>query len=141
VPAIGELAVAALEGGADGISAVNSMGPGMIIDVETRQPVLDFKVGGVSGPALRPIAVRCVCDVAMALRHADLEAPIIGIGGVATGRDALEMIMAGATAVGVGSAVYPHGPEVLGRIANEMRDLCQRLGIASLSQVQGAVLT
>jgi len=140
IPGIGELALAALEGGADGISAVNSLGPGMIIDVETREPVLDFKVGGVSGPALRPIAVRCVYDVATALRNADVEAPIIGIGGVTNGRDALEMIMAGATAVGVGTAVYPRGIEVFGKIADELRALCGRLGIASLAEVRGAVL-
>ncbi len=140
VPAIGELALAALEGGADGISAVNTLGPGMIINVEAREPVLDFKMGGVSGPALRPIAVRCVYDVAQALRKAGKEAPIIGIGGVACGRDALEMIMAGATAVGVGTAVYQRGIEVFGRIAAELLDLCRRLGIESLEEVRGAVL-
>lgn len=141
VPAIGELALAALEGGADGISAVNSMGPGMVINVETREPVLDFKVGGVSGPALRPVAVRCVYDVAQALRKAEMEAPVIGIGGVACGRDALEMIMAGATAVGVGTAVYSRGVEVFGKIAAELRELCARLGIGSLDEVRGVVLT
>jgi len=141
LPAIGELALAALEGGADGISAVNSLGPGMVIDVETRQPVLDFKVGGVSGPALRPIAVRCVYDVATALRKADVEAPVVGIGGVATGRDALEMIMAGATAVGIGTAVYQRGVGVFGEIARELRRLCVRLGIGSLAEVRGAALS
>ena len=140
VPAIGELALAALEGGADGLSAVNSMGPGMVVNVETRELVLDFGVGGVSGPALRPIAVRCVYDVAMALRKADVEAPIIGIGGVASGRDALEMIMAGASAVGIGTAVYPRGIEVFARIADELRALCLRLGIRRLLDVRGAVL-
>lgn len=140
VPAIGELALAALEGGADGISAVNTLGPGMIINVETREPVLDFKIGGVSGPALRPVAVRCVYDVAAALRRAKKDAPIVGIGGVACGRDALEMIMAGATAVGVGTAVYQRGIEVFGRIAAELLDLCGRLGIGSLGEVRGAAL-
>ncbi len=140
VEGIGDLALAALEGGADGISAVNTLGPGMIINVEAREPVLDFKVGGVSGPALRPVAVRCVYDVATALRNSKREAPIIGIGGVASGRDALEMIMAGATAVGVGTAVYQRGIEVFGTIAAELRDLCGRLGIASLEEVRGAVL-
>jgi len=140
VPAIGELALAAIEGGADGISAVNTLGPGMIIDLEAREPVLDFKVGGVSGPALRPVAVRCVYDVATALRQAHKEAPIIGIGGVASGRDAMEMIMAGATAVGVGTAVYSRGIEVFGAITQELRELCCRLGIGSLGEVRGAAL-
>lgn len=137
VPAIGELALAAIAGGADGVSAVNSMGPGMLIDVDTAEPVLDFAVGGVTGPALRPVAVRCVYDVAGALRKAGLEAPVIGIGGVASGRDALEMIMAGATAVGVGTAVYQRGAEVFGRIAGELAELCGRLGIRSLEDVRG----
>lgn len=140
VPGIGALALAAVEGGADGISAVNTLGPGMIINVEAREPVLDFRMGGVSGPALRPVAVRCVYDVATALRQAGHDAPIIGVGGVATGRDALEMIMAGAHAVGVGTAVYARGIEVFGQIVDELRDLCARLGIASLAEARGCAL-
>ena len=140
VPGIGELALAAVEGGADGITAVNTLGPGMIINVEAREPVLDFKMGGVSGPALRPVAVRCVYDVATALRQEGLDAAIIGTGGVETGRHALEMIMAGATAVGLGTAVYSRGMEVFGAIADELRDLCTRLDIESLENVRGAAL-
>ena len=140
VPAIGDLAVAALEGGADGISAVNTLGPGMVINVEARRTVLGFGVGGVSGPALRPVAVRCVFDVAVALREVDLEVPIIGVGGVAAGRDALEMIMAGASAVAVGTAVYQRGLGVFGTIARELADLCARLGIGSTAEVCGAAL-
>jgi dihydroorotate dehydrogenase (NAD+) catalytic subunit len=140
VQGVGELALAALEGGADGVSAVNSLGPGMIINVETAEPVLDFKVGGVSGPALRPVAVRCVYDIATAMRQARREAPIIGIGGVANGRDAMEMIMAGATAVGVGTAVYHRGLEVFGAIAAELSALCDRLGFHSLDEARGAAL-
>ena len=140
VPGIGELALAAVEGGADGITAVNTLGPGMLINVEAREPVLDFKMGGVSGPALRPVAVRCVYDVATALRQEGLDAAIIGTGGVETGRHALEMIMAGATAVGLGTAVYSRGMGVFGAIADELRDLCTRLDIESLENVRGAAL-
>ncbi|MGD2173897.1 MAG: dihydroorotate dehydrogenase [Candidatus Brocadiaceae bacterium] len=140
VPGIGELALAAVEGGADGISAVNTLGPGMIIDVEAREPVLDFRMGGLSGPALRPVAVRCVYDVATALRREGVEAPVVGIGGVATGRHALEMIMAGASAVGVGTAVYSRGMEVFRLITDELTELCARLGIGSLGKVRGAAL-
>jgi len=140
VPGIGELALAAVEGGADGISAVNTLGPGMVINVEAREPVLDFRVGGLSGPALRPVAVRCVYDVATALRKAGKRTPIIGIGGVASGRDALEMVMAGASAVGVGTAVYSRGIRVFAQIAGELRALCERLGIGSLEEVRGAAL-
>jgi dihydroorotate dehydrogenase (NAD+) catalytic subunit len=141
VPGIGELALAAVEGGADGITAVNTLGPGMIIDVETGEPVLDFKMGGVSGPALRPVAVRCVYDVATALQNEGHDVPIIGTGGVSCGRDALEMTMAGATAVGVGTAAYPRGVEALGEIAQELEELCDRLGIRSLDEVRGAALS
>jgi dihydroorotate dehydrogenase (NAD+) catalytic subunit len=141
VPGIGELALAAVEGGADGITAVNTLGPGMIIDVETGEPVLDFKMGGVSGPALRPVAVRCVYDVATALKNAGHDVPIIGTGGVTGGQDALEMVMAGATAVGVGTAAYPRGVEAFGEIARELDDICDRLGIDSLDDVRGAALS
>ncbi len=140
VPGIGELALAAVEGGADGVSAVNTLGPGMIINVETAEPVLDFKMGGVSGPALRPVAVRCVYDVATAFRQEGVDNPIIGIGGVSTGRHVLEMMMAGASAVGVGTAVYSRGMEVFGAISEEIRDLCERLEIESLEDIRGAAL-
>ncbi|MDP6106934.1 MAG: dihydroorotate dehydrogenase [Candidatus Brocadiia bacterium] len=139
VPAIGELALAALEGGADGISAVNTLGPGMVINLEARRPVLAFGAGGVSGPALRPVAVRCVYDVAAALRRAGRSAPIIGIGGVSTGRHALQMIMAGAAAVGIGTGVYERGLGVFRSVAEELAAECDRLGIESLSDVIGAV--
>ena len=138
VPALGEQVLAALEAGADGISAVNTLGPGMIINLETRRPVLDFKVGGVSGPALRPIAVRCVYDVWAAMKKAGRQAPIIGIGGVSTGPHALEMIMAGATAVGIGTGVYQRGIGVFRLVADELGQECRRLGIKSLDEVRGA---
>jgi len=138
VAAVGELVLAALEGGADGISAVNTMGPGMIISVEARRPVLHFKAGGVSGPALRPIAVRCVYDARAAMLRAGRLAPIIGIGGVSTGRHALEMMMAGASAVGIGTGIYLRGLDVFRKVASELREECRRLGISSLSDIVGA---
>jgi dihydroorotate dehydrogenase (NAD+) catalytic subunit len=138
VPAIGELVLAALEGGAAGISAVNTLGPGMVIDVVARHPVLDFQVGGVSGPALRPVAVRCVFDAYAAMQENGWDAPIIGIGGVSNGRHALEMIMAGASAVGIGTGAYQRGPEVFGQVAAELRQLCAQLDISSLQDVRGA---
>jgi dihydroorotate dehydrogenase (NAD+) catalytic subunit len=78
--------------------------------------------------------------VACALRKAGREAPIIGVGGVASGRDALEMVMAGASAVGVGTAVYGRGVEVFGKIRDELSALCARLGIERLADVRGAAL-
>ena len=103
---IGGLAKVVEQAGADFITAVNTM-PGMIIDARAGRPVLTNRVGGISGYALKPIALRCVAEIARSV-----SIPIIGVGGVSTGIDAVEMIMAGATAVGVGSAVYYRGVDV-----------------------------
>ena len=118
--------------GADAIAAVNTVGPGMIIDIYSGQPILANKVGGISGPAIRPIAVRCVYDIYQAVK-----VPIIGIGGVSEARDALEMVMAGATVVGVGSAVHYRGVKVFQAILDEMRALMREEGYASLYELRG----
>jgi dihydroorotate dehydrogenase (NAD+) catalytic subunit len=118
--------------GADGITAINTP-TGMIIDVHARRPILANRTGGLSGPAIRPLAVRCVYEIYRAV-----DIPIVGTGGVRTGREAVEMVMAGATAVGVGSAVYREGPEAFGRIGEEMRTLMAELGYESLEQMRGA---
>lgn len=131
VPNIAEIAQAVVEAGADAITAINTM-PGMVIDVESGQPVLANKVGGVSGPALKPIAVRCVYEIAQAV-----DVPIIGTGGVNSGTDAIEMIMAGATAVGVGSAVYYRGVEAFGEILDEMRGWLAKHGYEDLAEICG----
>lgn len=138
IPGLGEVCQAAVEGGADGITGVNTLGPGMMINVETRQPVLDFGVGGVSGPALRPIAVRCVYDIFVALQKFERRVPIIGLGGISTGRHALEIVMAGASAVGVGTAVMQRGLKVFDKICNEMLIECEQLKIRGLSDIVGA---
>jgi dihydroorotate dehydrogenase (NAD+) catalytic subunit len=127
--AIGRAVVAA---GADALTAINTVGPGMVIDVESGRPILANRVGGLSGTAIRPIAVRCVHDLARAV-----EAPIIGTGGVSSGRDAIEMVMAGATLVGVGSAVCERGPEVFGEIGKEMATWMADHGVASLDEIRG----
>ncbi|MFH1511050.1 MAG: dihydroorotate dehydrogenase [Candidatus Woesearchaeota archaeon] len=129
---IGNIAVAAQNAGADAVTVGNTLGPGMVIDITTRKPVLDFKFGGISGPALRPIAVRCVYDVFEAVRI-----PVIGVGGVMTGRDAIEMIMAGASAVGIGSAVYYRGIDVFKKIAAEMEQFMDEQGYSSIKEIVG----
>jgi dihydroorotate dehydrogenase (NAD+) catalytic subunit len=118
--------------GADGITAINTLA-GMVIDVHAQRPILANRTGGLSGPAIRPLAVRCVYEIYRAVNL-----PIIGTGGVSTGQDAVEMIMAGATAVGLGSAVYGEGPEVFGRVAGEMEDLLAALGYGSVAEARGA---
>ncbi|MBU0598145.1 dihydroorotate dehydrogenase [Patescibacteria group bacterium] len=117
---IGEVAKAAEAGGADAITATNTMGPGMIIDIQTGQPILDFKIGGISGPALHPIAVRCIYDI-----YKSVTIPIIGCGGVTYGKDALAMLMAGASAVQIGTGIYYRGLEVFKKVTQEIKDFMQ----------------
>jgi dihydroorotate dehydrogenase (NAD+) catalytic subunit len=129
------VAQAVVEAGADAISAINSLGPGMLIDVEMARPVLANRIGGVSGPAIRPIAVRCVYDICRAV-----EVPVIGIGGVSTGRDVVEMLLVGATAAGIGSAVNYYGLGVFERVILELRQYMGRHGYRSLDEFRGRVL-
>ncbi|MBG0786613.1 MAG: dihydroorotate dehydrogenase [Anaerolineaceae bacterium] len=131
VPDIGRIAAAVVAAGADAITAVNTM-PGMVIDPEAAIPVLSNKTGGISGPALKPIALRCVAEIARSVN-----VPIIGTGGVLTGRDAVEMVMAGATAVGVGSAFWYRGENALELITEEMQSFMVENGYAALSEMQG----
>ncbi len=131
-PDIVAVARAVADAGADGLTAVNTLGPGMIIDVRARRPVLGGHVGGISGAALRPIAVRCVYEIAAAVNL-----PIIGTGGVLSGEDAVQMIMAGATAVGIGSALYRDGEGAFARILGELEDLMRQEGYARLSDFRG----
>lgn len=127
-----DVARAVVSAGADGLTAINTLGPGMVIDLHARRPILANLTGGVSGPAIRPIAVRCVYEIAQAL-----DVPIIGTGGVSSGADALEMIMAGATAVGIGSALETDGEEIFGRVLREIAALMSELGVATLDEIRG----
>jgi dihydroorotate dehydrogenase (NAD+) catalytic subunit len=129
---IAAVARAVAAAGADGISAINTLS-GMLIDLHARRPILANLTGGLSGPAIRPLAVRCVYEI---YRAVDL--PIVGMGGVSNGRDAVEMIMAGATAVGIGSAAYNEGPKVFWRIRDEMMALMAELGYEQVDEMRGA---
>ncbi|BBO17529.1 dihydroorotate dehydrogenase [Candidatus Brocadia pituitae] len=134
IPEICTIAKAAEDAGANAITAVNSMGPGMVINIEAKKPVLDFKVGGVTGDALRPIAVRCVFDLYKAVKI-----PIIGVGGISTGRHAIEMMMAGASAVGIGTGVYYRGIEVFKKVCEEMAQWMEENGFDKVNKIIGAV--
>jgi len=128
-----EIAKSVEDAGADGITAINTLGPGMAIDIESARPILKNKVGGMSGPCIRPIAIRCVYEI-----YKKVSIPIIGVGGITTGKDAIEMIMAGATAIGIGSGVYVRGLEVFKKITDEMRDFMLAHDYNSLDQIRGA---
>ena len=129
---LGEVAKVAEKAGADGITAVNTLGPGMVIDVKTGKPVLGFKVGGMSGPALKPIAIRCVYDIYKAVKI-----PIIGMGGITTGKDAIEMMMAGASAVGIGTGIYYRGWDIFKKVCDEMTKFLKSHDYSSLKEVIG----
>ena len=129
---ITEIAKACESGGADGISLINSL-TGMVIDVKKRKFVLSNKTGGMSGPAIRPLAVRMVYQAAHAV-----SIPVIGMGGIMTGEDAMQFIMAGATAVSVGMANF-HDPGASVRIVKEIERFMDENGIDDINEVRGCV--
>lgn len=131
---IKEIASSCAEGGVDGFCLINTLGPGLYINLETRTPVLANKVGGISGPAIKPLAVKLVHDV-----YKTTKLPIIGTGGITTGSDALEMMMAGATLTGIGSAVYYRGMDVFRKVTKEMNEWCDKNGVKDLSEIIGTV--
>lgn len=131
-PNIVAVALACQEAGADAVTAVNTLGPGMIINAEARAPVLSNKVGGVSGAALKPVALRCVYQL-----YEKLEIPIIGTGGVETGRDAVEFMMAGASAVGIGTGVYSRGIGVFDLVCKELSGWMRENGFSKSSGLVG----
>lgn len=132
VPGEGKAAEAAEKAGADGINMGNSLGPGMKIDLARRKPVLGFGVGGLSGPAIKPVIVRCVYDI-----YKTVKIPIIGTGGITCGEDAIEMMMAGARWVSVGTAVYYRGPEAFSAILEEMSEWMRANGFKNVDDVVG----
>jgi dihydroorotate dehydrogenase (NAD+) catalytic subunit len=125
------IARACVAAGADGLSMINTL-LGMAIDTETMRPVLAGVTGGLSGPAIRPVAVRCIWEVRKALP----DVPIIGMGGVRTGQDALEMILAGAAMVSIGTTIF-HDPSACVRVLRELEDELARRGIERLADVVG----
>jgi len=125
-------AKAAQDAGADALTCINTM-PAMAIDVESRTFRISNKVGGLSGPALKPIAVRIVHQVSRAVRI-----PVVGIGGVATAADALEFILAGAKAVQVGTALF-NDPQCPYAIVEGIEDYCRRHGFGGVESVVGQV--
>ena len=129
---ITEIAKTVVKAGADGLSVINTL-LGMVIDTDTLLPKLSGKTGGLSGPAIRPVAVRCVYQIRKALPNI----PIIGMGGIRNGRDAIEFFAAGANAISVGTTVF-NDPEACVRIHDETAEILQEKGIRSLSEIISA---
>ncbi len=129
---ISEIARAAEAGGADCLSLINTL-TGMKIDIEKRSFVLANKTGGMSGPAIHPIAVRMVYQTAQAVKL-----PIIGMGGICSAEDALEMLLAGATAVSVGTANFTN-PKITEEIIAGIEAYMERFGVSDIRELTGAV--
>ncbi len=131
-----EIAGACLAAGADGLTMINTL-LGVAIDVDRLAPVLARTTGGLSGPAIRPVAVRCVWQVHAAMRAGVLpSAPIVGVGGIRTARDAAELVLAGAAAVQVGTATFGD-PGAAGRVVDGLAELLAQHGIDELSSFAG----
>ncbi len=127
-----EVAEAVTESGADAVTLINTL-LGMVIDLEHRRPALGGGGGGLSGPAIHPVAVRCVYDVHRALP----EVPIVGVGGVATAEDAVELLMAGASAVQVGTASFAD-PSVAEKVRLGLEHWCLHHGVAAVAELKGS---
>lgn len=132
VTSIADIALAVEAAGADSVSLINTL-LGMAVDVERRRPVLSTVTGGLSGPAVRPVAVRMVWQAAKAVGI-----PVVGLGGISCGRDALEFIMAGATAIQIGTANFID-PAVAARTVDEIAAYCERTGVKSLDEIRGII--
>jgi dihydroorotate dehydrogenase (NAD+) catalytic subunit len=126
-----EIAKGVVDAGADALALINTV-LGMVINLDTMKPHLGGRTGGLSGPAIRPVAVRAIYQVHAALPST----PILGMGGVASGRDALELILAGASGVSIGTASFGN-PTALIKIQNELRDLLAARGFATLKDAVG----
>ena len=132
VTSIADIAKAVEAAGADSVSLINTI-LGMAVDVERRRPYLSTITGGLSGAAVRPIAVRMVWQVSKAV-----SIPVVGLGGIMNGRDALEFIMAGARAVEVGTANFID-PSVTMKIIDEITDFCTRQGVSDINELVGII--
>ncbi len=131
VTSIAEIAEVAANAGADAITAVNTI-KAMAIDPETAMPILSNKAGGLSGPAIKPVAVRCVYEI-----YERVKLPIIGCGGITNWRDAVEFLLAGARAIQIGTAIAIEGPNVFKAITRGISSYLRRKGFRSVEEIVG----
>jgi len=130
-PSIADLARSAERGGADCIVAINTL-KGMAIDADARMPILGNRFGGLSGPAVKPVGVRCVYEI-----YESVKIPVVGVGGIVNGRDAVEYIMAGASAVQIGTAVWSEGPVVFSKVCKEISKFMKENEYQSVKDIVG----
>ena len=127
-----DIAKSAEAGNADGIVAINTV-KAMKIDLELKMPVLANKIGGYSGRAIKPVGIRCVYEISK-----NVDIPVIGVGGITTGEDAIEYFMAGASAVQIGSGIYYRGIDVFKNICDEIELWMEEYGYKNLQEIIGA---
>jgi dihydroorotate dehydrogenase (NAD+) catalytic subunit len=132
VPDIAPYAAACADNGVDALALINTI-PAMVIDIETRRPVLGNRTGGLSGRCVHPVAVKAVYDA-----HRCSRLPILAMGGVYEAKDAIELMLAGATAVAVGTATFTT-PETAARVCDGIAEYCERHGIAAARELTGAL--
>lgn len=130
VTSITDIALAVQDAGADGVSLINTL-MGMAIDIEKRKPILSISTGGLSGPAVKPVALRCVWQVAKAV-----SIPVVGLGGIMTAEDAIEFLLAGATAIEIGTANFID-PTVTVKVAEGIKNWLDNHGCKSVGEIVG----
>ncbi len=127
-----EIAKSCEDAGADGLTLINSLGPGMVINIDVAKPVLSNKFGGMSGNAIKPIAIR---DVFVVYEAVDI--PIIGVGGISNYRDVVEFIYAGASAVQIGTSIMNEGVNIFNKINNDLISFMKQKGFKSIKEIIG----
>ena len=129
---IASFAEAARRGGADAVTAINTV-KSMAISADLKMPILKNTYGGLSGPAIKPVGLRCVYEI-----RESVDLPILGVGGIETGRDAIEYLMAGASAVQIGTAIVRRGIDVFSQVCSEMAAWMDENGYAKIADLVGA---
>jgi len=127
-----EIATSAEKAGADGLTLINSLGPGMKIDINARVPILSNKFGGMSGPAIKPIAIRCVYDA-----YTNCNIPIMGVGGISRWEDVVEFLYAGATATQIGTSIMYEGIEIFSKIVSGLEKFMEKNEFKSIDEMIG----
>jgi len=126
-----EIACAAEAAGADGLTAINTV-RAMAIDIHSKTPILSNRYGGLSGPAIKPIAIRCIYDI-----YEHVKIPLIGVGGITSWQDAIEFMLAGATAIQIGTGIRYHGLTIFKEICDGIRNYLSEEQLSNLSEIIG----